>query len=295
MAAVQRWHEQGEACGDLDSLLRQLLELQLAASADGPGGNPVAKYAFRGLPNADWQLKPTIVHKCKAQHDDAGLHKERELVEEFRKRAWRFVRSIERRYLSVKDIDDPEPAKESLQWDQPNIWSAIAIARHYGVPTRLLDWTQSAWVAAYFAACGEATCDGAVWWFDQLTFERVLHRQWDSFEVPIRDNRERVMEQKAFDTSATRWMSKIHHDVPFHRLEVQQGFFTACGRLDMLHDEALENLSCASEIPHGRLIVPAKLKKPLLDTLEYMGVHAHAIDYPGADLAGHKLTDHECP
>lgn len=37
-------------------------------------------------------------------------------------------------------------------WPPPELFSLIALAQHYGVPTRALDWSQSSYVAAYFAA-----------------------------------------------------------------------------------------------------------------------------------------------
>ena len=40
----------------------------------------------------------------------------------------------------------------SQQWPPPQLWTLIAVAQHYGIPTRFLDWTRSPYVAAYFAA-----------------------------------------------------------------------------------------------------------------------------------------------
>jgi hypothetical protein len=43
------------------------------------------------------------------------------------------------------------------KWPPIELWSLLGLAQHYGVPTRLLDWSRRAVVAAFFAAEGAAS------------------------------------------------------------------------------------------------------------------------------------------
>lgn len=57
---------------------------------------------------------------------------------------------------------------------------ALMVLRHYGVPTRLLDWSNSPYVAAYFAVEeGNDAEDGQIWSFDGQRFGRdAQKKQW---------------------------------------------------------------------------------------------------------------------
>jgi FRG domain len=96
---------------------------------------PSPHFVFRGQ-GQNWPLIPTIGRDQR-----------------------RYKPEIERQLLTVfKRLGRQYPDSSFAS----NDWEWLAIAQHYGLPTRLLDWTSNALVAAYFAAKGTETSDGIV-------------------------------------------------------------------------------------------------------------------------------------
>ena len=83
-----------------------------------------SSYFYRGMPDSTYKLITSLRRNCK----DASQELEQPLLDNFIK----YVR-----------IEDPT-INES-------IWKAMVIGQHYGLPTRLLDWTHSTLVALHFA------------------------------------------------------------------------------------------------------------------------------------------------
>jgi hypothetical protein len=93
----------------------------------------------------------------------------------------------------TKHPDDP------IDWPSKELWSLLALAQHYGVPTRFLDWTRNSYVAAYFAVRDalfrEDRPDVAVWAFStrreaiaKLLSNASVSQQIQVVTAPYADN-----------------------------------------------------------------------------------------------------------
>ncbi len=80
------------------------------------------------------------------------------LMEEFRRYAPTVLRNIPRR-------------NDFLSW--------LVLMQHYGMPTRLLDWTENPLIAAYFSVCENQYDDGEFW----AMFPCALNESHESEEL----------------------------------------------------------------------------------------------------------------
>jgi hypothetical protein len=148
---------------------------------------------------------------------------------------------------------------------------ALMVLRHHGVPTRLLDWSASPYVAAYFAVCGHDEVDGELWGFSRLDYEREGKQQWRRWPETTTD---RSGDDDKFEAGLTafmvkeppRWVVAVFYPAGFPRQNAQHGVYTLTARFALDHAVALKGL-LVHPSRYQRYVVSAGLKKNLRATL----------------------------
>lgn len=116
---------------------------------------------FRGQSSSEYKLIPSIGRRFKEGQEDVLKQYEKEVFEDFK-----------RKYSMFTDAR-PKNDKEFL-----------FLAQHYGLPTRLLDWTYNPLIALYFACCSNFDKDGIVYQSYQFSRKVFNEDKDDIFSFP---------------------------------------------------------------------------------------------------------------
>lgn len=222
---------------------------------------------LRGQADAGWSLEPSLLRILKK----ASLTDKKAHGIEF---------SALRRFQSEAHIcleADPlsnEPAAMMAWWIR---------MQHHSCPTRLLDWTESPYVAAYFAVEQMEDKDGAIWFFPSPVLDTLASNAHGKMRV----HGPEIFEDTSF--------SAVYPILPaFHsaRSAAQQGAFTISNDIFADHAIAISDLFRGQEsrYPLNKIIIPAELKSDFLSRLRVMNITAKTL-FPGVDGLGRSAAE----
>jgi len=233
------------------------------------------EWCFRGVLD-NWSLKTSIERMCESW----GLSLDRLPSTEHE-----LVRDFQRRYPAL--ATPPPPSEDMLAW--------LALMQHHGAPTRLLDWTYSPFVAAYFAFEALLWSDpkdrrrAAIWamrayWLNEQT-EAILPKRLKKALVSFNTERDRDSFNELFVDAKPRrvFVYPVNPHRLNERLIIQQGLFLCPGNISQPFEENLKGLKGSRDKHNVRkFCFPRATLDDALTGLQSMNMNSASL-FPGFD------------
>ena len=262
-------------------------------------------WTFRGQQDASWGLITTLQRAASLGPTSIMLTAaEEQIIEGFQRRAQHFLK-------------DPPPLEDVIDW--------MSLIQHFGGTTRLLDFTKSFYVAAFFAI-ERATTECAVWCVDHYGLTKALDATYktDIFSSKMPHwrtlYRAAKLVQQVLKTEKDSLRSFVFEVQPFRlneRLAVQQGVFLCPLSVDLPFLDSLaatfglnhsefaqseilnieqfyerfESTDTQEDIAVIKLLLPLAIQYDVLDDLWNMNVTAASL-FPGLDGLARSLNYH---
>jgi hypothetical protein len=229
-----------------------------------------SSFAFRGLSDARYELKTSLIRLGGAYH---AL--ERHLLRNFRKYAHR----------------EAVPADSEWNW--------LATAQHYGLPTRLLDWTYSPYAALHFATANieKFHLDGVIWCVDY----RKAHER---LPAALRD----LLEEEGANVVTAEILGRFARSL--RELDAAGGDFVIFFEPPSIDDRIVNQHALFSLMPsntamldrwlaghpdlYHRILIPAPLKWEIRDKLDQSNITERVL-FPGLEGLSRWLRRHYSP
>ncbi|HUG16786.1 MAG TPA: FRG domain-containing protein [Thermomicrobiales bacterium] len=254
--------------GTRDIVIGSWNDLNDAVYADawqGSIGRFRSDFVFRGVSNAQFTSLTTGLMRLGGAYAEMEGH----LLRNFRK------------YAHL-DVIQTVPADSTWHW--------LAMAQHHGLPSRLLDWSYSPFVATHFATASieQLNTDGLIWAFDYI-------RSREQLPAVLRD----ILDEENSNVFTAEMLQRSAATLTeFDRLALDDGHFVAFFEppsLDsrIVNQYALFSLMSSPSVSldewlarhpelFRRIIIPAEVKWEIRDKLDHANITERVL-FPGLD------------
>lgn len=268
----------------------------------------LSNFVFRGQGNCEWELETSLMRMVKTFHEDrypknAANQYEKEMLKAFK---WKYPGYQQNPNMIPKE-------NESIEW--------LSIMQHFGAKTRLLDFSDSMFVALYMAIYGDFGADAAIWALNKTMIrEPFISAAINEGRAISNDDADDAMYRKAEE-----WINKntiSEEDFDFkklfmvrpricnERISRQQGLFILPSSIalpfkDILSEYCdMENIFTSNikdfrdmtalqgfEIECGliKFVIPKKLRYDLTRALQMMNISAETM-FPGLEGLGQSVN-----
>lgn len=226
-------------------------------------------FVFRGLPDASFDLSTSLM---RLGGDYAGL--EKHLLRNFRKYG-----------------------HDAFSFEH-SLWHWLTMAQHHGLPTRLLDWTYSPFVAMHFATADihKSERDGSIW---KVNYHDSYKQLPDLMREALDQEGGNVLTAETLTelVGSLDSFAKLSSDEFFiffeppaidARIVNQHGLFSIASNPCVAMTEVL------SGVEWEQIVIPAKLKWEVRDKLDQANITERVL-FPGLEGLSQWLKRHYSP
>lgn len=237
-----------------------LYELLFQDSKNDRLGRFKSRYAFRGVSTARYKMETSLMRQ-----GGEFAKTENHIIRQFKKYAYQHL------------------------GDHHNEWYWLSVGQHYGLPTRLLDWSYSPDVALHFATSntGKMNEDGAVW----MVNYKALHQKappkirgvmeaektWILTTDLMSEGLNNLAELDELGHKTGDFVLFFEPPALDARIYNQFAYFSIASRPDLLIDD---HLDASDGIPWRKIIIPADLKWEVRDKLDQRNISERVL-FPG--------------
>lgn len=215
-------------------------------------------YVYRGMEYKGYELTTTLNRLGES-------HLEKHLLRNFRKYSHKQIRS-----------------------EYTSIWNWLALAQHHGLPTRLLDWTYSPYVALHFATADFNLYneDGMIWAVNYVDTKRYLP---DQLSLVIKEEGSHIftaemLERAVKDLATLGTLKREEFALFFEPPSIDDRIVNQYAVFSMMSDPnvLLSDWLSGSKVRYFKIIIPAHLKWEIRDKLDQSNINERVL-FPGLD------------